>query len=88
MEYSGNNILKLMKEGFPLQYIAQLMFSGKSPEENTPSKETLISLFIKHQSYKTIAKILEVSEKVVKGWFKHHGLPTNLKDMKKLVKQS
>ena len=85
---NGINILQLIKEGYSFTSIAKMMRNQTHQEvndttSNIPSKEQLLNAFNNKKSFKLIGESLGADEKTVKKWFKHHGLPTTLKEMKK-----
>ena len=84
---NGYNLMTLIKEGLPLHYISKLVYGDNTPESITPDKNVLKTLLQKKQSFKTIAAVIRVPEKTVKQWCKQYDLPTNLKDLKRYIKE-
>ena len=62
-----------------------LEFQEKRWENNHPSKETLCSVFKEIGSFRGVGKLYNVSDKSIVKWFKHYGLPTSKKEIKKYL---
>ena len=62
-----------------------LKLQEKRWSANHPSKETLCSVFREVGSFSGVSKLYGVSDKAIAKWFKHYGLPSNKKDLKKYL---
>lgn len=52
---------------------------------NHPSKDTLCNVFKEVGSFRGVGKLYNVSDKAITKWFKHYGLPTAKKELKKYL---
>ena len=52
---------------------------------NHPSKDTLCNVFKEVGSFRGVGKLYNVSDKTITKWFKHYGLPTAKKELKKYL---
>ncbi len=63
--------------------MAWLQLQEKIWVNNHPSKDTLCNVFKEVCSFRGVGKLYNVSDNAIRKWFKHYGLPTDKKELKK-----
>jgi len=62
-----------------------LQLQEKIWANNHPSKDTLCNVFKEVGSFRGVGKLYNVSDNAIRKWFKHYGLPTDKKELKKYL---